>query len=346
MPLQRPLPLSILDSAPVSEGSGPGDALRNSVELVQRAEAWGYHRLWVAEHHNMPGIASSSPAVLLAHLASVTGRIRLGSGGVMLPNHAPLAVAEQFGTLEALHPGRMDLGLGRAPGTDQLTASALRRSAEGPSGDDFPPMLGELLAFFEGSFPEGHPYRRIRAVPGEGNKPAIWLLGSSGYSAQMAGLLGLPFAFAHHFSAVNTLPALELYRDRFRPSESLSEPYAMIGAAVVVADSDEEARFLHGSSKLHMLRLRAGRPGRVPTPQEAAEYSYTPMEKEMVRSSTGSHIVGSPDTVTAGLDRLIAETGVDEVIVTSGAWDHKARLHSFELLAELAELARLDPDAP
>jgi luciferase family oxidoreductase group 1 len=338
MALQRPIPLSVLDLAPVSEGSGPGDALRNSIDLVQRAEAWGYNRLWVAEHHNMTGIASSAPAVVLATLAAASDRIRLGSGGVMLPNHAPLAVAEQFGTLEALYPGRIDLGLGRAPGTDQLTASALRRSTEGGSGDDFPPMLGELLAFFEGSFPDDHPYHRIQAVPGQGNKPAIWLLGSSGYSAQVAGILGLPFAFAHHFSATNTLPALQLYRDRFQPSETLAEPYVMIGAAVVCAETDEEARFLHGSSKLQMLRLRTGRPGRVPTPEEAAEYHYTPMEKETVRSTTGSHIVGSPATVTEGLDRLIAETGVDEIIVTSGAWDHKARLRSFELIAELAEL--------
>lgn len=345
MPLQRAIPLSVLDLAPVSEGSRPGDALRNSTELVQRAEGWGYKRLWVAEHHNMPGIASSAPAVVLAHLASATERIRLGSGGVMLPNHAPLAVAEQFGTLVALHPGRIDLGLGRAPGTDQLTAAALRRSTDLRGGDDFAPMLGELLAFFDGSFPEDHPYHRIHAVPGEGDKPAIWLLGSSGYSAQLAGILGLPFAFAHHFSAANTLPALALYRDHFKPSDTLSEPYAMIGAAVVVADTDEEARYLHGSSQLQMLRLRTGRPGRVPSPQEAAEYHFTPMEKETVRAATGSHIVGSPATVTEGLDRLIEETGVDEVIVTSGAWDHKARLHSFELLAELAGLGELaEPD--
>jgi luciferase family oxidoreductase group 1 len=341
MALHRPVPLSILDLAPVSEGSGAGDALHNSIDLVQRAEAWGYRRHWVAEHHNMTGIASSAPAVVLAALGAASSRIRLGSGGVMLPNHAPLAVAEQFGTLEALYPGRIDLGLGRAPGTDQLTASALRRSTDGPAGDDFPPMLGELLAFFEGSFPEDHPYRRITAVPGQGNKPAIWLLGSSGYSAQVAGILGLPFAFAHHFSAGNTLPALELYRERFRPSDTLDEPYVMIGAAIVCAETDEEAKFLHGSSRLQMLRLRTGRPGRVPTPEEAADYRYSPMELETVRSTTGSHIVGSPATVTEGLDRLISETGVDEIIVTSGAWDHKARLHSYE---RIAELAGLEPD--
>jgi luciferase family oxidoreductase group 1 len=221
-------PLSILDLATVGAGGTPAESLATSTELARRAEEWGYHRFWVAEHHGMPGVASSSPAVLLAHLAANTRTIRLGSGGVMLPNHAPLVVAEQFGMLHALHPGRIDLGLGRAPGTDQATAAALRRSAE-VDPDEFPQQVAELTAFLDDDFPEGHPYRRIHAIPGEANapgagRPPIWLLGSSGFSAQLAGLLGLPFAFAHHFSAANTVPALDLYRSSFRPSEALDRP--------------------------------------------------------------------------------------------------------------------------
>jgi luciferase family oxidoreductase group 1 len=220
--------LSVLDLAPVVLGSSPSEALANSTELAQHAERLGFARYWVAEHHNMAGIASSSPPVLIAHLAAHTTTLRLGSGGVMLPNHAPLVVAEQFGMLEALHPGRIDLGIGRAPGTDPVTAHALRRTAEGLSADEFPQQLGELLAFFNGTFPDAHPYRKITAVPGLGYQPALWLLGSSDYSAQVAGILGLPFSFAHHFSAENTMPALAAYRAAFQPSEALAEPYAMV----------------------------------------------------------------------------------------------------------------------
>jgi luciferase family oxidoreductase group 1 len=337
VPLSRPVPLSVLDLAPVAEGSTPGQALRRSIELAQRAEAWGYRRFWVAEHHNMPGIASAAPAVLIAHLAAATSTLRVGSGGVMLPNHAPLVVAEQFGMLEALHPGRIDLGLGRAPGTDQLTALALRRrlAPEDPGGDEFPQLLGEMLGFFNDAWPDGHPYQRIHATPARANQPAIWLLGSSGYSAQVAGLLGLPFAFAHHFSSENTEPALELYRDRFRPSEVLAEPYALVGVAVVCADTTERARWLHGSSKLSMLRLRTGRPGPLPRPEDAAGYSFTPTEKVTVERATASHVVGDLDTVAAGLDDLLSRTGADEMMITTNVWDHEERLHSFELLAAL-----------
>ena len=346
MSLSRHVPLSVLDLAPVSSGSTSGEALRHSIDLAQRAEAWGYRRFWVAEHHNMPGIASSSPAVLIGHLASATSTLRIGSGGVMLPNHAPLVVAEQFGMLEALHPGRIDLGLGRAPGTDQATALALRRSAAALSADDFPEQLGELLGFFGGTWPEGHPYEHISAVPAFGNQPAIWLLGSSGYSAQVAGLLGLPFAFAHHFSSTNTIPALQLYRDRFRPSEALKEPYAVIGVAVVCADTTERARFLHGSSKLSMLRLRSGRPGQLPTPEEAADYTFTPRDLLMVDNSTGSHVVGDPDAVTEQLDDLLARTNADELMVMTNIWDHDERMHSFELVADLADLQSLSGPTP
>src|SRR5947209_4433885 len=221
------VPFSVLDLAPVPAGASAGTALRNSIELARRVEQLGYTRYWVAEHHNMPGIASSAPAVLIGHIAQATRHIRVGSGGVMLPNHAPLVVAEQFGMLEAFHPGRIDLGIGRAPGTDQLTASALRRTPE-ISADGFPQDLGELIAFFHGTFPEHHPYARITAVPARDNVPELWLLGSSGYSAQVAGMLGLPFSFAHHFSAANTLPAIALYRRYFRPSAYLQEPYVMV----------------------------------------------------------------------------------------------------------------------
>jgi luciferase family oxidoreductase group 1 len=334
--LLRDVPLSVLDLSPIPSGAGPGEALRRSTDLVRRTEVLGYHRYWVAEHHNMPGIASSAPAVLIAHLASVTSRLRIGSGGVMLPNHAPLVVAEQFGMLEALHPGRIDLGIGRAPGTDPATAAALRRSPDTLSADEFPEQLAQLLGFFRGSFPEGHPYRSIQAVPGAGNMPALWLLGSSGYSAQVAGYLGLPFAFAHHFSPANTEPALELYRQTFRPSEALSAPYALIGVSVIAADSSARARWLHGSSRLSMLRLRTGRPGPLPRPEEAAERRWTPGERTIVAASTGSHVVGDPEEVAAGLEQLLERTRADELMVTTSVWDHTERVHSYELVAALA----------
>ena len=245
----RAVPLSVLDLAPVPDGGTAGGALRATIDLARHAEHLGFRRFWVAEHHNMPGIASSAPPVLIGHIADATESIRVGSGGVMLPNHVSLVVAEQFGMLEALHPGRIDLGIGRAPGTDQVTAAALRRSPEALSADDFPEQLMDLLGFFTGRWPEGHPFAQITAVPGRGNQPDMWLLGSSGYSAQVAGLLGLPFAFAHHFSPANTLPALALYRQHFRPSEVLERPYAMVAAAVVCAETDERARWLAGSGR-------------------------------------------------------------------------------------------------
>jgi luciferase family oxidoreductase group 1 len=335
----RNVPLSVLDLAPIPEGGTASGALRATVELAQRAEDLGYQRFWVAEHHNMPGIASSAPPVLIGHLADATARIRVGSGGVMLPNHVSLVVAEQFGMLEALHPGRIDLGIGRAPGTDQVTAAALRRSPEGLSADDFPEQLGELLGFFSGEWPDGHPYAAIAAVPGQGNSPSLWLLGSSGYSAQVAGLLGLPFAFAHHFSAANTLPALALYRDRFRPSGTLQRPHAMIAAAVICADTDERAQFLAGPGALSFLRLRSGRPGPLPSPEEAASYPYTSLDREIIASRQSSSIVGSPETVRRGLTELLAATDADELMITTMVFDPADRLRSFELVAEIAAQA-------
>ena len=333
---RRAVRLSLLDLVPVPRGSTPGQALRHSTRLVHRAEQLGYHRYWVAEHHSMPGIASSSPAVLLAHLATATEHMRLGSGGVMLPNHSPLVVAEQFGMLGSLHPGRIDLGLGRAPGTDGVTAQALRRTDRLSDGEDFPQQFAELVAFLDGSFPPDHPYASVRAVPQAPTRPDIWLLGSSGYSAQLAGLLGLPFSFAHHFSAANTEPALELYRRSFRPSETLDEPYAMIGVSVVCAGTVEQARWLAAPQGLSMLRMRTGRSGPQPTPEEAAEYRYTPAEKELVRGITGSHVVGDPALVLDELVELADRTGVDELMVTTNVGDADERLRSYELVAEQA----------
>jgi luciferase family oxidoreductase group 1 len=333
-----PVPLSVLDLAPVGAGSDPAAALRASVELVQEAERLGYHRYWVAEHHNMPGIASSAPAVLLAHLASVTDTIRVGSGGVMLPNHAPLVIAEQFGMLEALHPGRVDLGIGRAPGTDPRTASALRRGIGGLREPDLPALLGELYGFFNGSFPADHPYRGITAVPALGYQPAIWLLGSSDYSARLAGALGLPFSFAHHFSAGSTGPALDAYRAAFRPSDVLAEPYVLLGVAVTCAETAERARWLAKPGDLAFLRLRSGRPGPFPTPEEAADFHPTPAEKEAIRQWSASRIVGDPAGVRAELATLVERTGADELLVTTTAHSPDDRRRSYQLLAELAGL--------
>src|SRR5262245_11973497 len=263
----------------------------------------------------MPTVASTTPAVLIAHLAAATSTIRMGSGGVMLPNHPPLVVAEQFGMLEALHPGRIDLGIGRAPGTDQITASALRRSAGAMSDEDFPRELMELIGFFKGEFSPRDPYRHVKAVPGSGAMPEVWLLGSSGYSAQLAGLLGLPFSFAHHFMPQNTDAAVELYRSRFEPSEYLSEPYVMVACAALAADDDERARYLSGPARLSMARLRAGHPTRFPTPEEAAAHEFTPGEEDSIKALSGSAAIGGPETVKAKLDTLRERTGADELMI-------------------------------
>jgi luciferase family oxidoreductase group 1 len=336
------VPLSVLDLAPIGEGSSPSAALHSSVDLARAAERLGYQRHWVAEHHNMPGIASSAPAVLIAHLAAATSTIRVGSGGVMLPNHAPLVVAEQFGMLEAIHPGRIDLGIGRAPGTDRVTAYALRRSAAALSAEQFPQHLAELLGFFDGTFPEDHPFRSITAVPGLGDRPEVWLLGSSTYSAQLAGLLGMPFSFAHHFAPAATLDAVAAYRSSFQPSTRLETPHLMVGVAVVCADTTEEARWLAGPGALAILRLRSGHPGRYPTPQEAADYHYTPSERDVVKAWTDSHIVGDPDGVRAGIDALVDRTGADELIVTTMVHGARDRLRSYELLAAALGLVPRD----
>ena len=328
----------MLDLCPVPTGESAGEALRRSLDLARHAERWGFTRYWVAEHHNMPGIASSAPAVLAGQIASVTSSIRVGSGGVMLPNHAPLTVAEQFGMLEAMHPGRIDLGIGRAPGTDRATARALRRSAEGLPPAGFDAQLAELRAYFAGRPATDGSTGQIRAIPAEGNEPAVWLLGSTGYSAELAGLLGLPFAFAYHFSAANARPALALYRQTFRPSARLTEPYCIISVAVLCAEDAAAAQWQHGSSRLSGLRLRTGHPSTLPSPEEAAAHPYSAAEQAVIAEATGSHVVGDPAAVTEVLGRLVAVTGADEVMVTTSTFAHADRLASYRLLARAAGL--------
>ncbi|MEU7634623.1 LLM class flavin-dependent oxidoreductase [Streptomyces sp. NPDC039016] len=347
-----PVPLSVLDLVTVGAGSTATAAVRTAVELARTAERRGFHRYWVAEHHSMPGVASSSPAVLLAHIAAHTDRIRLGSGGVMLPNHAPLVIAEQFGTLEAMAPGRVDLGLGRAPGTDGATAAALRRTERLHEGaDEFPQQLAELTRFLDDSFPDGHPYARIHAVPGpvqatapggvqSPHRPPLWLLGSSGFSARLAGTLGLPFAFAHHFSAANTVPALDLYRASFRPSEVLAEPYALIGVSALAAEDEREALRQVRTGALAMIRLRTGRPGLVPSPEEAAAHHFSDIEQDFVDSWLGNVVHGTPDAVRQGLDDLAKRTGADELMITANAHTGEVRRRSYDLIADAYGLPR------
>jgi luciferase family oxidoreductase group 1 len=324
------IPLSILDLAPVDSTRDTTQALRNTTELARQAEGWGYQRFWVAEHHNMPAIASSTPAVLLAHLAASTETIRLGSGGVMLPNHAPLVVAEQFGTLASLHPGRIDLGIGRAPGADQRTALALRRTVEGLSAEDFPAELADVIGMLAGD------PNRLMAVPTPDQLPQVWLLGSSGYSAQLAGLLGLPFSFAHHFSGENTVPALDLYRRSFRPSQWLDEPHTMIAVSVTCADTHERALELARPGWLSFMRLRMGQPIPMPTVAEAAAYEFSPVELEFIAERRRGQALGDPDTVRAELTELLGQTGVDELMITNQIYDLPDRLRSYELVSELA----------
>ncbi|MDH2390523.1 LLM class flavin-dependent oxidoreductase [Streptomyces sp. HNM0663] len=342
-----PVPLSVLDLVTVGSGSTASAALATSVRIARLAERRGYCRHWVAEHHSMPGVASSSPAVILAHLAAHTDRIRLGSGGVMLPNHAPLVIAEQFGTLEALAPGRIDLGLGRAPGTDGGAAAALRRTdrlAEG--ADEFPQQLSELTRFLDDGFPDGHPYSRVHAVPGPvqgpSARPPVWLLGSSGFSARLAAALGLPFAFAHHFSARNTVPALDLYREAFRPSAVLDAPYALIGVSALAAEDARQARRQALTGALSMLRLRSGRPGLIPTPEEAEAYPFTPQEREFADGWLANVVHGTPDAVRAGLDDLQKRTGADELMITANVHGGEERVRSYELIADAYGLPGAD----
>ncbi|MBK1661213.1 LLM class flavin-dependent oxidoreductase [Paracraurococcus ruber] len=321
--------LSILDLSPVPEGSEAGHALRNSADLARHAEALGYHRYWMAEHHNMPGIASAATAVALAHVANGTRRIRIGAGGIMLPNHAPLIIAEQFGTLAALYPGRIDLGLGRAPGSDQVAAHAMRRNLHADV-DDFPRDVVELMRYFE----PAQPGQRLRAVPGEGLDVAVWILGSSTYGAQLAGLLGLPYAFASHFAPAMLAEAITEYRENFRPSPRLEAPHLMLGLPVCAAPTDEEARFLFSSQQQAMLNIRRGLPGKLPRPVEGFEAGLDPQGRAVLQHALGLAVVGGPETVRRGVEEFLARTGADEVMITANIHDHAARKRSYEILAE------------
>jgi luciferase family oxidoreductase group 1 len=323
-------PLSVLDLAPIVEGATPREALGNSLDLAQHVERWGYNRFWLAEHHNAIGIASAATAVVIAHVAAGTRTIRVGAGGVMLPNHAPIVIAEQFGTLEALHPGRIDLGLGRAPGTDQLTIHALRRDPT--SADTFPQDVVELQRFLA----DAQPGQLVRATPGAGSRVPLWILGSSLFGAQLAAMLGLPYAFASHFAPDALLPALELYRSRFEPSEQLQQPYAMVGANAIVADDDATARTLFTSVQQSFANILRNRRGQLPPPIDDIESYWTPPEKERASAMLRRSYVGSPDTVRAALDEFVAETNADELIVAAAIHDHPARLRSYELLAQLS----------
>ncbi|MGE0211343.1 MAG: LLM class flavin-dependent oxidoreductase [Parvibaculaceae bacterium] len=328
------IPFSVLDLSPVPEGSTAGDALRNTRELARLAEKLGYNRYWLAEHHNMPGIASAATAVAIGYVAEATSTIRVGSGGIMLPNHAPLMVAEQFGTLESLYPGRIDLGLGRAPGTDQLTMRALRRGEE--AADQFPRDVMELMIYFG----DPEPNQRIRAVPGAGLKVPVWLLGSSLFSAQLAAMLGLPFAFASHFAPDLMMQAVEIYRSRFEPSEQLERPYVMLGANVIAAETDAEARRLFTSQQQSFVRLRRGEPGKLPPPIDNPEEHFSAIELAGIERSLAVSFVGARDTIRSGLQAFIEKTGTDELIVTGHIYDHAARLKSFEIAAEARDLLK------
>ncbi|TRC96001.1 LLM class flavin-dependent oxidoreductase [Mesorhizobium sp. WSM4303] len=320
--------LSVLDLSPIVEGSNASQSLANSLDLARHAERLGYKRYWLAEHHNMPGIASAATAVVIAHVAGGTKTIRVGAGGIMLPNHAPLVIAEQFGTLAALHPGRIDLGLGRAPGTDMGTARALRRNLE--ASDNFPQDVVELMGYFQPA-EEG---QRIHAVPGEGQKVPVWILGSSLYGAQLAALLGLPYAFASHFAPAELDHALDIYRSRFQPSEQLDKPYVMLGLNVFAAPTDAEAKLLFTSLQQAFVNLRTGRPGRLPPPVEGYDQTLEPMAKTMLGQALSCAVVGSPETVRQGIDAFVRRTGADELMVTAQIFDHAARVRSFEILAE------------
>ena len=330
------VPLSVLDLSPVPEGSDAGQALRNSLDLARHAEALGYKRYWMAEHHNMPGIASAATAVALAHVAAGTRAIRVGAGGVMLPNHSPLVIAEQFGTLAALHPGRIDLGLGRAPGSDMLTARAMRRNLAGDV-DEFPRDVVELLNYFRPAAPG----QAVQAVPGAGLDVPVWILGSSTFGAQLAAVLGLPYAFASHFAPAQMMEAMATYREMFRPSERLAAPYAMLGVNVFAADTDAEARRLFTSLQQAFLNLRTGRPGKLPPPVDESDPRLAdPRARAMLDNALACSVVGGPDTVRRGLAEFVSRTGPDELMVTAQIFDHGARRRSFEILAGLhAELA-------
>jgi luciferase family oxidoreductase group 1 len=333
------IPFSILDLSPIPQGATAADALRNSLDLARHAEIWGYNRFWLAEHHNMPGIASAATSVVIGHVAGGTKTIRVGSGGIMLANHSPLVIAEQFGTLASLYPDRIDLGLGRAPGTDQLTAHALRRNIPSAS-ENFPQDVEELQSYFEPALPN----QRIRAVPGTGLRVPIWLLGSSLFSAQLAAELGLPFAFASHFAPADMMQALQLYRAQFKPSRQLKRPYTMLGLNAIVAETDAQARYLFSSVQQAFTNLRRGTPGQILPPLDDIDSYWSPAEKASASRTLLCSVVGSAETVERRLLNFLDLTQPDEIITTAHIYDHSARLRSFERLANIhARLASRVP---
>ena len=323
------IPLSVLDLSPITEGSDASASFRNTLDLARNAERLGFQRYWLAEHHGMPGIASAATAVLLAYVAGGTSTIRVGAGGVMLPNHSPLVIAEQFGTLEALYPGRVDLGLGRAPGSDQTTARALRRNLTSDA-DAFPQDVVELMDYFSGSGK-----RPVLAVPGNGAKVPVWILGSSLFGAQLAAALGLPYAFASHFAPAQMMQAVALYRSSFRPSAQLDKPYVMLGFNVFAADTDEQAQLLATSMQQAFVNLRSGRPGRLQPPQAGYLERLGGAERAMLDQVLSCAAIGSPETVAGQLRAFIEQTGADELMITSQIFDHAARVHSFEITADV-----------
>ena len=322
------IPFSVLDLAPIAEGSSAADSFRNTLTLAQHAERLGFHRYWLAEHHGMPGIASAATAVLMCHVAGGTSRIRVGAGGVMLPNHSPLVIAEQFGTLESLFPGRIDLGLGRAPGSDQLTARALRRNLASDA-DSFPQDVVELRDYFS-----DEPRQPVRAVPGTGLKVPLWILGSSLFGAQLAAMLGLPYAFASHFAPQQMLQAIALYRNTFRPSAQLDKPYVMLGFNVFAADTDEQAQLLASSMQQAFVNLRTGRPGRLQPPSPGYLERLGVPERDLLEQVLACTAIGAPATVAREIGAFIDRTGADELMITSQIFDHTARLRSYEITAE------------
>ena len=325
-------PFSVLDLSPILEGSDAAQSFRNTVDLAQHAERLGYRRYWLAEHHGMPGIGSAATAVLIAHVAGATSTIRIGAGGIMLPNHAPLVIAEQFGTLESLFPGRIDLGLGRAPGTDQVTARALRRALTSDA-DQFPQDVVELMQYFQ----PASTAKRVHAVPGEGLNVPLWILGSSLFGAALAAELGLPFAFASHFAPSQMMAALAIYREHFQPSAQLDRPYATLGFNVIAADTDDEARFLASSMQQAFVNSRSGRPSRLQPPLPDYEQGLVPHEREIIDQVLNCSAIGSPRSVRQGLETFIARTGADELMITSHIFSQSARLRSYAITAEIRD---------
>jgi luciferase family oxidoreductase group 1 len=325
--------LSVLDLSPVSAGSTGAEALRNTLDLARLADELGYHRYWLAEHHNSSFTASPIPEIMMAKVADVTHRIRVGSGGVMLPNRNPLLVAESFRVLSALHPGRIDLGIGRAPGTDQLTAFAMRRSKEAVMAEDFPEQLGETLAFLMNEFPTGHPFQRVKAIPLDAEVPEVWLLGSSDFSAHLAARLGLGFAFAHHINPAPAVAALRIYREEFQPSTFFTSPQSLLATSVLCAETDEQAEYLAQSYDLAILRLHQGRFGPFPSVEEAEAYPYSEHDRQQIQQNRSRIAVGSPETVGKKLSRLAEAAGVEEIMATTMVHSHAERRRSYELLA-------------